>query len=183
MKSIYLDHNSTTPIDPRVVSAMTAAWNAGFLNPASQHREGQRARRELETLRTRVIDLLGGKSSSMTADQLIITSGGTESNNLALLGLARHARQQDPRRRQVLISAVEHPSIMGALDVLIRDGFAVDTIGVDSRGVLRLEELEAKLSEAEESVALVSLMLANNETGVIEPVREAVALSLSLIHI
>lgn len=176
MTPIYLDHNSTTPIDPRVVDAMCAAWNSGFLNPASQHREGQRARRELETLRTGVIDLLGGKSRSMTADQLIITSGGTESNNLALLGLARHARQQDPRRQRVLVSAVEHPSIIGALDVLYRDGFSVDKVGVDSQGVLRLDELESKLSSSAPAVAVMSLMLANNETGVIEPVHEAVSL-------
>ena len=174
MKLIYLDHNSTTPIDPRVVAAMTDAWSSGYLNPASQHREGQRARRELESLRAAVIELLGGKSTSMTADQLIITSGGTESNNLALLGLARIAREKQQRQR-VLVSAIEHPSIIGAIDVLRRDGFVVDTIGVDSRGVVRLEELERKFTGSD-SVGVVSIMLANNETGVIQPVQEAVAL-------
>lgn len=177
MTPIYLDHNSTTPIDPIVVQAMTAAWNEGFLNPASQHREGQRARRELETLRTKIIDLLGGQSKSMQADQLVITSGGTESNNLALMGLARHARNQAGGPVRVLVSAVEHPSVIGAAEALKGDGFKIETIGVDADGVVSLDELRSRLSDDSVPVGVVSIMLANNETGVIEPVSEAAALS------
>ncbi len=177
MSSIYLDHNSTTPIDPRVVEAMNEAWKKGFLNPASQHREGQRARRELETLRSKVIDLLGGRSSSMEADQLVITSGGTESNNLALIGLARHQAEMIGVPSRVLYSAIEHPSIVGAAETLKREGFKVETIKVDSHGVVCLEDLAVKLSGAEaEPVTIVSIMLANNETGVIQPVAKAAKL-------
>jgi len=177
MTPIYLDHNSTTAIDPRVVEAMTAAWGEGFLNPASQHREGQRARRQLETLRSKIIDLLGGQSKSMQADQLVITSGGTESNNLALIGLARHASDNADGPLRVLVSTVEHPSIIGAAETLKGDGFAVDTISVDSAGVVRLDELKSRLSDTTlPPVAVVSIMLANNETGVIQPVNEAAAL-------
>lgn len=177
MSLIYLDHNSTTPIDPRVVDAMTEAWKKGFLNPASQHREGQRARRELESLRSKVIDLLGGKSHSMEADQLVITSGGTESNNLALIGLAKHAASKMEGTPRVLVSAIEHPSIVGAADSLKQEGFGVDTIKVDARGVVCLDDLKEKLSSDDAiPVAVVSIMLANNETGVIQPVSEAASL-------
>jgi cysteine desulfurase len=182
MSLIYLDHNSTTPIDPRVVETMNSAWEKGFLNPASQHREGQRARRELESLRSKIIGLLGGKNQSMQADQLVVTSGGTESNNLALIGLARHAAKsvggsKPGDRPRVLISAIEHPSIMGASESLKHEGFAVETIDVDSDGVVSLDDLKSKLEDdAAPPVCVVSIMLANNETGVIQPVAEAVKL-------
>ena len=183
MSLIYLDHNSTTPIDSRVVEAMNSAWEQGFLNPASQHREGQRARRELESFRSKIIGLLGGTNQSMLADQLVVTSGGTESNNLALIGLARNAATKSVSdskpvdRPRVLVSAIEHPSIVGAADSLKREGFAVETIGVDSDGVVCLDDLKCKLEDTSAPpVCLVSIMLANNETGVIQPVSEAVKL-------
>lgn len=178
MSGIYLDHNSTTPIDPQVVEAMTEALKKGFLNPASQHREGQRARREIESLRTRIIDLLGGLSHSMEADQLIITSGGTESNNLALIGLAQHlSTKTDQGKGRVLVSAIEHPSIIGAADHLKRCGYEVETINVNSNGVVCLEDLKRRLTaNNSQPVTLASIMLANNETGVIQPVTEAAKL-------
>jgi cysteine desulfurase len=181
MSQIYLDHNSTTPIDPRVVDTIASVLKEGFLNPASQHREGQRARRELESLRTKIIDLLGGQSRGMQADQLIITSGGTESNNLALIGLARQSSaKMDPSGKskgRVLVSAIEHPSIIGAAEALQREGFEVEHIDVDSNGVVCLLDLESRLKDSsKQSVTLVSIMLANNETGVIQPVSQAVAL-------
>src|SRR5436189_6376102 len=83
--SIYLDHNATTPIDPRVVEAMTRAWRDCGANPASQHAPGRRARRLLEEAREGILELLGAKTGGMDADQLIFTSGGTEANNIALL--------------------------------------------------------------------------------------------------
>src|SRR5438045_9670263 len=86
---IYLDNNSTTPIDPRVVEAMQRAWRECGANPASQHAAGRKARRMLEEAREGIAELLGAKSAGMDADQVIFTSGGTEANNLALLGSAR----------------------------------------------------------------------------------------------
>ena len=179
MSLIYLDHNSTTPIDPQVVAAMNEAWNKGFLNPASQHREGQRARREIELLRTKIIDLLGGLSHSMSADQLIVTSGGTESNNLALIGLAQHlsTKTDNGSKGRILVSAIEHPSVIGPADALKRCGFEVEKISVNSNGVVCLEDLKRRLANTDsQPVTLVSIMLANNETGVIQPVAEAVKL-------
>jgi cysteine desulfurase len=169
MDSIYLDHNSTTPIDARVADAMIGCYRSGFVNPASQHKLGQAARRLIEGHRTRVLEILGGKTGGMDADRLVFTSGGTESNNLAVLGLVDWAETK-PR---VLISSVEHPSILGAGEKLRSDGADVELIPVDSVGRIRLDLLREMLDSPAD---LVSVMLANNETGVIQPIREAAAI-------
>ena len=179
--SIYLDHNSTSPIEASVAQAISDCYAAGYLNPASQHRPGQQARRILEQHRRRMAEILGANTSGMDADQLVLTSGGTESNNLALRGLA-HAlsgnrsdlTSEEPESLgRVLISAIEHPSIIGAAEQLARDGFEVQTIPVNRNGVCDLDALGSLI---EQPTLLVSLMLANNETGVIQPVAEAAAL-------
>lgn len=180
-KPIYLDHNSTTPIDPSVAQCISDCYAAGYLNPASQHRPGQEARRILEQHRRRINEILGAKVTGMDADQLVLTSGGTESNNLALRGLAhaQSARQSDSLRvpvnspGRVLVSAIEHPSIIGAAEQLAREGFDVVKIPVDQHGVCKLDALESLIQEP---TLVVSLMLANNETGVIQPVAEAAAM-------
>lgn len=156
---------------------------AGFANPASQHRPGQLARRRLEELRRRMLAQLGGIDGGMRADQLLITSGGTESNNLALLGLAggsSHASGSEAKRRQVLISAVEHPSIFGAAEQLVRMGYEVIRIPVDRNGVVLISALESLIRDSDLDTALVSVMLVNNETGTIEPVEEIAALCRSV---
>ncbi len=93
MQSIYLDYNSTTPIDPLVLETMNECYALGYVNPASQHRPGQVARRKLEQLRFEIISMLGGNSQGMDADRLILTSGGTEANNLAIIGLCLDKHQ------------------------------------------------------------------------------------------
>ena len=113
METVYLDYNSTTPIDPRVAEALGAAYRAGYVNPASQHQPGQLARRKLEEARARVCGLLGGQTSGTKPTRLIFTSGGTESNNLVLSGVAA----RDPNR-QILVSAGEHPSILETAEQL-----------------------------------------------------------------
>lgn len=180
MQPIYLDHNSTTPIDPAVIAAMQPCWEAGYLNPASQHRFGQAARRRLEQSRTAIAKMLGAVTTGMATDQLVFTSGGTESNNLALLGLATQQLSPDgpltdsnTSLPQVLVSAIEHPSTIGAAEQLARLGFKVRMIPVDQHGVCCLDELETMIQQP---TALVSLMLANNETGVVQPVAEAAAI-------
>lgn len=174
MDHIYLDHNSTTPIDPAVADAMADCYRRGYVNPASQHRLGQVARKQLESCRSNIVRLLDGVHAGMQTDQLILTSGGTESNNLALIGIALARTAADPNiDKRVIVSSVEHPSIHGAADYLKSIGFQVDYLPVDSRGVYRLEELENQLTR---SVAVTSLMLANHETGVLQPIREAASL-------
>lgn len=168
MSSIYLDNNATTRIDPQVVATMAEVAGWRLANPASQHREGAKARRLLEDYRLQLLEMLGARTRGMATDRLLLTSGGTESNNLALLGLAR------PGTR-VLISSIEHPSITAAGQYLAAANYDVRTIPVDSSGVIKLNELDRLLQESETS--LVAVMMANNETGVIQPVADAVALS------
>lgn len=176
MKPIYLDYNSTTPISPTVAQKMAQCYKTGYLNPASQHRPGQEARQVLEKLRSEIIEMLGGVSTGMRTDRLILTSGGTESNNLAISGLARAARDANGARR-ILISAIEHPSVIGVAHYLATQGFEIDSIAVDANGVCDLDDLAAKLDstagEDQNSIAVVSIMAANNETGVIQPIESA----------
>jgi len=166
---IYLDHNSTSPIDPRVVETIHNTHQQGYLNPASQHREGQRARKKLETLRQSISQLLGGETAGMASDTLVFTSGGTESNNLALIGLASHAAKETGTG-EIFVSAVEHPSIIGAAEALARNGFSIRKLPVDSNGVVLLDTLQQWVTDRKP--LLVSVMLANNETGVIQPIQE-----------
>lgn len=171
MDGIYLDYNSTTPIDSRVIEAMAAAYRTGYLNPASQHRCGQLARRALEENRSQILRLLGAPASGMRAARLVFTSGGTEANNLVLRGIsARHPE------RQVLVSAVEHASVLGPAEYLSKLGVPVRLIPVDGQGVVCLKALRELLDQP---TALVSVMLANNETGVIQPLEPVVELCRS----
>jgi cysteine desulfurase len=158
---IYLDNNATTRIDPQVLQAMADCWDAGPVNPASQHGGGQQARRILEDARLRILRGLGARTSGMLADRLVFTSGGTEANNLALLGLARPGQQ-------VLISAVEHPSVMAAAGRLAQLNIDVRQIAVDAAGVVDLDALAGLLRR--QPTSLVAVMAGNNETGVIQPI-------------
>ena len=172
---IYLDHNSSSPILPSVAKTVSECLEAGYANPASQHRLGQLARSKTEQLRRSMAEMLGAQCSGMQTDQLVLTSGGTESNNLAILGLVSKSDETDPansdvRPKRVLISAIEHPSVFGAAEQLVRLGFEVEKIPVDGNGVCDLDALQSLLNKPTQ---LVSMMLANNETGVIQPVAQA----------
>ncbi len=164
-KTIYLDYNSTAPISDDVVASMNECFAAGYLNPASPHREGRRARQRLEESRRQIAESLGACTESSLADRLVFTSGGTESNNLALRGMAGKI----PGR--IVVSSIEHPSIAETADDLAASGFDVVRLPVDSSGVVRLDRLEELLVTP---TRVVSVMLGNNETGAIQPVREVV---------
>jgi cysteine desulfurase len=181
---IYLDHNATTPLLPEVAEAMCACWAAPLLNPASQHEFGRAANRLLEDCRYTIALNLSAKVRSDPRDKLIFTSGGTESNNLALRGLLQRARLLGTRRgdtsslpgarpSHIVISAIEHPSITALADELQREGIFVDRIPVDANGVVRLDALGDVFRP---ETAVVAVMLANNETGVIQPVAEIAAM-------
>jgi cysteine desulfurase len=157
MELIYLDNNATTPLLPAVWDAMRPLLDVPG-NPASAHRAGRRARQALEDARERVAALLGAH-----ADEVIFTSGGTEANNLALFGLAG-----DPPGR-LLASPIEHPSVTEPLLRLHERGFALDGLPVDAHGVVRLDALPDLLRP---DTRLATVMLANNETGALQPVRE-----------
>lgn len=162
---IYLDHNATTPLLPEVADAMAECARRCFGNPASQHAAGRRARQALEDAREGIAQLLGARLDGSPADQLIFTSGGTEANNLAMLGLAG----QQPGH--LIVSAIEHPSVIGPAEVLARRGWRVDRLPPSTTGQVTVEEL-AKMLRRE--TRLVAVMLGNNETGVLQPV-EAIA--------
>jgi cysteine desulfurase len=164
---IYLDANSTTRLDPSVRQAMVAAWQASYMNPASQHRPGQIARQRLELLRSEISRRLGAGRN----DRLIFTSGGTESNNLAVIGLAGGlARPATGATPEVIVSAIEHPAVLGAAEFLRSNGFLIKQIPVDRQGRARIDTLSQLITP---DTRLVSLMLANNETGVIQDVQGA----------
>lgn len=169
---IYLDYNATTPVFPEVLEAMRSCWSEPYLNPASQHSFGRRARRTLEDARERIAELLGADTSSAKADRLIFTSGGTESNNLAIRGLLCSVGNAHPTPH-LITSKIEHPSIATLADHLSRATCDVDYLEVDANGILQVDDLPRKL-RAETRV--VAAMLANNEIGVVQPVAELAAI-------
>ena len=160
--TIYLDNNATTQVDPRVTEAMVECQRVGSANPASQHAAGREARRQLETARDQICGYLGGRLTPAAADRVILTSGGTEANNLALRGLVG----EPPGR--IVVSAVEHPSVHGPAAALDRLGFDVVRLPVDPDGVVCWQQLPDLLTP---DTRLVSVMLANHETGALQPVR------------
>jgi cysteine desulfurase len=167
MDTIYLDHNATTPTRPEVVDAVARCYAAGYANPASQHRPGGRARRVLEDARESIGQILGADLSGAPPDRLIFTSGGTEANTLAVIGIARAGEGDGPG--QVIVSAIEHASVMGPAEHLLEQGWRLDTLGVTPDGVARTEQIAGLLTP---EARLVSVMLGNHETGVLQPVAE-----------
>jgi cysteine desulfurase len=171
MDVIYLDHNSTTPLAPEAAAAM-APWQAErFGNPASQHAIGRRARQALEDAREEIGRILGANLSGRRADRVIFTSGGTEANNLALFGMTQ-ALDPSTAPGQIVISAIEHPSVSAPAELLERRGWKLHRLGVTPAGVVDLTALDRALTS---DTRLASVMLANNETGVIQPVGEIAA--------
>jgi cysteine desulfurase len=158
---IYADYNATTPLDPEVRAAMNEALGATFGNPSSIHSAGQAARRLVDRARAQVAGLIGA-----APDEIIFTSGGTEADNLAVLGAAAAPLGES---KAFITSAVEHKAVLDSCAFLQTKGHAVTVLPVDRHGVVDLAALEAALRT---DVALVSLMLANNDTGTIQPVAE-----------
>jgi cysteine desulfurase len=161
---IYLDYNATTPIDPRVAEAMRPFLSGGFGNPSSTHAEGRKAKTALERAREQVASCLGCNPS-----EIVFTSGGSESNNLAIRGLVE-ARGGG----HVVTSAVEHPAVLEVVLALEIEGtISLTIVGVDRFGRVDPKEVAAALRD---DTVLVSLMLANNEVGTLQPVAEVAAL-------
>jgi cysteine desulfurase len=168
--AIYLDYNATAPIRREVVEAMVHVWKNFPGNPASQHQFGRAARKRLEEARDHILDLLGAKPTR-EGDRLIFTSGGTEANNLAILGIALARTEGMPGR--IIISSIEHPSVLRAAETLVDWGWRLDTLDVHPNGVVNVESLRRWIDP---QVALVSVTTANHETGVIQPIAEIAAI-------
>jgi cysteine desulfurase len=170
---IYLDHNSTTPLLSEVAEAM-APWQGGgnFGNPSSQHQLGRRARQAIEDAREAIARILGARLSGRQPDRLIFTSGGTEANNLAIMGMAggcEQARAAGEMPGEIVVSAIEHASVARVVELLERRGWIIHRLCVTPAGVVDVDALDERLSPR---TRLVSVMLANNETGVLQPVAE-----------
>lgn len=159
---IYFDNSATTKPDPDVLRTFTVAAQNYFANPSSLHGLGIEADRLLDRSRRQVAELAGFPDGTV-----IFTSGGTEANNQALFGFARQNRSHG---RRILVSSIEHPSILNAAAELETEGFEVIRIRTDENGVLDLGDLEEHLNE---ETVLVSLMFVNNETGAIQPIEAA----------
>ncbi|MEM7311699.1 MAG: cysteine desulfurase family protein [Planctomycetota bacterium] len=169
---IYLDNNSTTRMHPEVAEAMNECYQSQFVNPASQHAAGRAARKRLEQARDGIGRILGARLDTSHPDRILFTSGGTEANNLALRGIVTAAGHDVSR--DFAISAVEHPSITELAGVLALEGHQPHVLPVDSRGVLKLDELGSLIERLGSELACVSVMAGNNETGVIQPVEKIV---------
>ncbi len=160
-QTIYLDHNSTTPVAPEVLEAMLPFFKEQWGNPSSLHTVGNQAKRAIDQARESVAALLGASDAS----EIVFTSGGTESNNLALRGAATALRTPPC----IFTSFTEHAAILEPVGQLEKDGFMVCRIPVDSDGGLDIETLKKGLSENADPV-FSSFMWANNETGVVSPI-------------
>jgi cysteine desulfurase len=166
MNRIYLDHNATTPVYPEVIETMMESLHRQNGNPSSLHHFGQDAKCLLERAREQVAHLFCAHS-----DEVIFCSSGTEANNLALIGAAR---ANASRGRHILISSIEHPSVLQPADWLQSQGYCVELLPCDSQGVLDLAMLQASLRP---DTILISCMIANNDTGVWQPIDQISALA------
>ncbi len=160
-RRVYLDNSATTPVDPRVAAGMARAVVETFGNASSVHGFGQQARAAIDRARREVASLIGAKQN-----EVVFTSGGTEANNLAIRGLCEAAIAHG---RHVVTSAIEHPSVAGVCVELEKRGWEVTRLPVYKNGIVRLEDLAAALRP---DTVLITVMLANNEIGTIQPVSE-----------
>jgi len=160
--SVYLDHQAAKPVDVRVISEMTIYLNQKFANPSSLHCEGDEATDALMEYRRKVAEFINAPDPS----SIIFTSGATESNNLALIGAAmRHKKKGN----HIIISEIEHISILNIAKYLERQGFEVSRVPVDQYGIIRLDKLERLVSD---KTILISISTASNEVGSIQPIKE-----------
>jgi cysteine desulfurase len=165
MRRIYLDHTATTPLDPRVREAMEPYFAEQFGNASSPHWFGRRAKSALEKARSTIAHCIGAEPA-----EVFFTSGGTESDNLALVGAARGNRR--PGKERLVTSRGEHHAVLDTCEALAKEGFVLSLAGLNEQGVVTTEEL---LSLTDQTTVLVSVMHANNETGAINPVESIAA--------
>jgi cysteine desulfurase len=161
MKRIYLDYAATTPVDPQVLQAMQPYFFEEFGNPSSIHSFGQEAKKAIEEAREKVASFLGAKP-----EEIIFTSGGTESNNFAVEGVAY---AQEKKGNHIVTTAIEHHAITEPCKFLEKHGFKVTYVGVDKYGLVNPSDIQKAITD---KTILVSVMHANNEIGTIQPIAE-----------
>jgi cysteine desulfurase len=170
MQHYYFDHNATTPVAPEVLRDLTATLVEVSGNASSIHHFGQAAKQHLESARRLIAVRIG-----CDPKEIVFTSGGTESDNLAIFGIARRSLA-GRSKRHVVTSTIEHPAVLNACTQLQREGAEITWVPVDSDGIVVMSELKRAVRQ---STALVTVMHANNETGAIQPVREIAAIAHS----
>ncbi|QYU69306.1 cysteine desulfurase [Leptolyngbya sp. 15MV] len=164
---IYLDYQASTPVDPRVKAVMLEVMNRDFANPSSEsHSAGWQARKRVEDARATIAEAI-----KCDPDEIIFTSGATEADNIGVLGAALGAPED---RRRILVGATEHKAVLEAALAAERLGYIAELLPVDSFGLINPAELQSRLDDR---VAVVSIMLVNNEIGTVQPLEKLVALS------
>ena len=161
VRRIYLDHSATTPVDPEVAKVMMDALIEGWGNPSSLHTPGREAKERLETARKQVASLIGAEPG-----EIVFTSGGTEADNMAIIGAALARQKQG---RHVITSAIEHHAVLNAFRFLSQLGFEVSVLPVDFYGTINLETLKNNIRK---DTILISIMHANNEIGTLQPIAQ-----------
>ena len=164
-RRVYLDNSATTPVDPRVATAMACAVVETFGNASSVHGFGQQARAAIDRARREVAALIGAKQN-----EIVFTSGGTEANNLAIRGLCEAASGHG---RHLITSVIEHPSVAGVCAELEKRGWEITRLPVYENGLVRIEDVSEALRS---DTILITIMLANNEIGTIQPIPQIAAL-------
>ena len=161
MKIVYLDNAATTKMSNKVMEEMTKSFSENYGNPSSIHSLGQRAKSAIERARHIVAQNL-----KVETTEIVFTSGGAEGNNLVIRGFLK---ANNDKGKHIITSKIEHSTILKTFEQLENEGYEVSYIGVDEKGVVDIEELKQELRE---DTALVSIMFVNNETGVIQPIKE-----------
>ncbi|MDH5762644.1 MAG: cysteine desulfurase [Nitrospinota bacterium] len=161
MVPIYLDHNATTPVDEAVLKSMLPIYREVFGNPSSTHSQGRAARVHLDEAREQVAELIGAHPS-----EIVFTSGGTESDNLAIAGIARALRIKG---NHILTSRVEHPAVLNTCAELEKDGFVIDYVPVDGYGRIDIAALQEMISD---QTILITLQHGNSEVGTLQPIED-----------
>lgn len=161
MRKVYLDHSATTPVDPEVADLMMKYYTEIYGNPSSVHSFGQEAKKGLEKAREQVAALIGAESREIT-----FTSGGTEADNLAILGTAEALRGKG---KHIITTAIEHHAVLETCEYLEKNGFALTILPVNEEGLVSVEEVKKAIRP---DTILITLMHANNEMGAIQPVEE-----------
>src|SRR5713101_262150 len=164
-RRVYLDHSASTPVDPNVLGAMMPYLTEKFGNASSVHFFGQEARAAVDRARREVAALIGARPN-----EVVFLSGGTEANNLAIRGLCEASERHG---RHIITAAIEHSSVRGICEALEKRGWEVTWLPVSEDGIVRLEDVRAALRS---DTVLISVMLANNEIGTIQPIEEIGAL-------
>ncbi len=159
--SVYLDYQSSKPVDPRVIKAMSPYFNKIFGNPSSLHSIGDEASESLEKSRSKIAELIQAKP-----DEVIFTSGATESNNLALLGYALGNKNKG---KHIIISEIEHISIHNIAKFLMKAGFSISKVPVDHYGKVPIDKIKERITD---DTSLISIIYASNEVGTIQPIKK-----------